>query len=511
MTAVGRKIIRGVLGGAGLAAVTAAVGLVQIPLVLHFLPKDLAGVWFLFLSIGVYVSFFDLGVSPTLSREIGFALGAGDLDEKERWARVSDLLATCARIFGVIAAAVLALGLAGGGFFLRRAVDPALAGQVSGAWAVFVLGAAVSILGASPLSALYGLGHVGTERMLKAAGLALGLLLSVAALGLGFGIAGLAAAWAAQNAAVRVAARFLLVRYHPALRTVPGAARRDVFRTIAWPSLKWAGMGLGALLILYSDNPIIAAVMGPDRIPPYEAAMKVVSTLMSLSLILSTSAVPFISRAFAAGEMDACRDLLSRNLRFGMAAMLFLTSFLAVFGRPLVEAWLGEGRFVGEPVLWLLLLVLTLECHHVICATAVMAAGRVVFFWPALIAGALKIGFSLWWARDHGLFGVALGTLAAQLLTNNWFAPFMALKVFHIRPADYALRILAPLAAFGALAAAAQEILFRVAFSPASPLLSLALCLALSAAVAAAAAGLVATAAERKAVWNLWRRAGSAA
>jgi O-antigen/teichoic acid export membrane protein len=468
----------------GLSVTTAAVGFIQMPLVLDHLPRETAGIWFLFLSFGVYISFLDLGVSPTLSREIGFVLGDATAGESERRRRIAALVATCTRIFQVVVVGVLFLGAAATGALVGRFP---LRPDVWAAWGLFLVGAAVNILGASPAAALFGLGHVATERSLKSCGLVIGLLLTAVALRLGLGLPGLSAAWVIQNAVIRLAAGRLLRRFHPELAAASGSFDREIFRRIVGPSIKWAAMGLGALLILYTDNPIIAATLGPGRIPPYEAAMRAVSTLMTLSLILSTSSAPFLSRAFAAGDMDACRLLVSRNLRVGVGAMLFLATFLAVFGRPVVDLWLGPGHFVGAPVLCTLLVLLSLECHHVIAATAVMAAGRVVFFWPAVIAGALKITLSFLLARRFDLLGVALGTVIAQLLTNNWFAPWMALRVFRIRVARYAVEVMVPLVVFAMTASAVHLFGRRWLFEASSPGLSLVVCLGLSATLGAAA------------------------
>ena len=445
---VGRRILGGVLSGAGFAVVTAVVQFIQIPLVLSYLPRDIAGIWFLFLSLGVYIAYFDLGISPTISREISFVLGKDRHEESEKLRMVADLLSTCAAIFRVMAAVVLIAGLAGGWLFLRRVVPGDGSAEVGIAWAVFTFGASVNILGGAAFSALYGLGNVAAERIIKSVALVFGLLLSALSLYLGFGIIGLAAAWVLQNAAARVVALIVLGRYYPWLRHARGKARIDITKKIAVPSLKWAAMGLGAILILYTDNPIIAATLGPSRIPSYEAAIKIVFMLMFLSLLLTTSSSPFFSRAYSAGEMDSFRELLSRNVRFGMSAMVVLASFLSLFGDRVIELWLGGGNFVGYPVLWTLLIVLTLECHHVIHATAVMAAGHVIFLRPAIIAGALKIALSLLLVGRYGLFGVALGTLIAQLLTNNWYAPYAALRLFDIPLREYLRRIVLPLALF---------------------------------------------------------------
>jgi O-antigen/teichoic acid export membrane protein len=439
------RIVHGILGGTGQTVVTIMASIIQLRLIIAFLPTDAAGTWFLFLSIGAYFAYFDLGISPTLSREISFITGRqpGSVPLNDR--TIPDLIATCQRMFQTAAVVVFFLGLVLGWLFLNAVAPGVDRNVLGGAWLIFTIGASLNLLGGAAFAALYGTGNVATERIIRASTQFLGLALSALLLAFGAGIIGLAVAWAAQNIIARIAGWRMLYRYHPELKTAQGRASAALARSIAAPSLKWAAMGVGAILILQTDNPIIAATLGVGSIPPYEAVAKIIAALMTFSLLIVTSSTPFISKAYAAREINTVSVLLLRNVRFGMAVMIVLASYLALFGDRVIEAWLGPGNFVGFPVLWTLLVMLTLEVHHVIHATATMAAGHLVFLRPAIFAGILKVVLSILLARTLGLWGIALGTLIAQLATNNWYAPYTALRFFNLPLRRYAGNVAAPL------------------------------------------------------------------
>lgn len=443
---VARRIIDGVLGGGGFTITNIIVNVVLIRLVLDCLPRDVSGIWFLFISIGLYVAFFDLGISPTISREIGFVLGSSTTSESEKARGVADIIATGVRVFQVSAAVVFWIALLGGGAFVLSLAPVGAEREIAIAWGVFSLGASVNILGGAAYATLYGLGHVATERIVRAAGLWLWLALSALFLYLDFGIIGLSAAWVTQNLLARGIGWLLIYRYNPELRDSGGRASMEIFKAMAMPSIKWAAIGLGALLILQADNPIIALVMGPEAIPPYEAALKMILAMMTFSLLVVTSSTPYVSRAWGAGQMNVVREILLRNVRYGVSAMVVLVAYLGVFGDAVVSLWLGPGNFVGYPVLWTLLAMLTLEVHHIVHASTVMGAGHIVFLRASLLAGAMKVALSLVLARYYGLLGVALGTFIAQLLTNNWYAPYVSLRMFEIRFSRYLIKYLAPMA-----------------------------------------------------------------
>ena len=442
---VGRKIYLGVISGAVFTTISVVIGFVQFRLIMDFLPKELVGIWFLFLSFGAYIAYFDLGISPTISREVGFITGRTQLDEEGRDREISDLFATCLRIFQILALIVFFLGFVLGGLFLWRVAPAGNHKEIGIAWVVFTFGASINILGGAWFATLYGLGYVVTERILRGFTQILGLALSALFLYFGYGIIGLSVAWVLQGVIVRAAGWITLHRKYPVLKSIQGKASKALFKKIAIPSLKMAATGLGAILILQTDNIVIASVLGPAAIPPYEAVAKLANHCFGLSILIISSSTPFLSKLYAAGDIEGVRNLTLKNVRYSMAFMTLTVSFLALFGDRAIHIWLGKGNFIGFPVLWVFLAMLTLEVHHNILGSATMATGRIVFYWIALGAGLLNIVLTLILVKHLGLLGVALGTLFAQMLTNNWYVTLVSLRLFKIPLIDYLKKTVIPL------------------------------------------------------------------
>ena len=426
------------------------VNVVFIRIVLSYLSLELAGTWFLFVSIGMYLAYLDLGISPTVSREISFVLGRGELSADEKDAEIAGIIATCLRMFQVISLTVLMAGLLVGWLYLPHVVPPADMDQATMAWLVFNMGAALNVLGGAAFVSLYGMGNIATEKIIRSFTLLGGLALSVTFLKLGLGMVGLAIAWLVQNLIARLAGWVMLYRQNPGLRGHKARPSMEVFRRITIPSLKWAGISLGALLLFQTDNPIIAGIFGPAHIAPYEAVAKIGFALLTFSILTVHSSIPFISQAYAAGDSAGLERLLMRNVRYGMSIMMILVSFFAFFGQSVINVWIGEGNFVGYPVLLALLAALTLEVHHAIHSSAVMGAGKIVFIRITLISGGLKLFLSLMLALRYGIWGVPVGTCIAILATNLWYSLRVSLGVFHISLKSYIINAVLPLMGLGA-------------------------------------------------------------
>lgn len=60
--------------------------MILLPVVLHFLPSDELGLWYVFLSIGTFVSLFDFGFTPQMARQITYSFsGALSLQKKQEY------------------------------------------------------------------------------------------------------------------------------------------------------------------------------------------------------------------------------------------------------------------------------------------------------------------------------------------------------------------------------------------------------------------------------------------
>ena len=419
------------------------VSLLQFSILLRRLPLEMAGIWMIFTNLGGYVLFLDLGLSPTLGREISFASANPELSENARAVRVRTLIRSCTTAVSLLALLVASLGGLGGWGYLRTVIPQGLATATRQAWSVYIAAAALNLVAEGWFAGIYGLGHVFQEKMIRSAGAVLGLAFMTIAVFSGAGFMGLAIAYLLQSCCVLILARVVLSRY--ALGTAEkGTFEWQTIRNLVGPSLKYAITLLGGILILQTDNLVIASVLGPAAIPNYQAVAKIVTILMSLSMMLVTTSMPIASQAHARNETAAMVHLLYRNLRFCLSVMVILGSFIACFVDRFVAAWLWPNHFVGFPVVWVLLAVMLLEAHHQAMAASTMATGRIVFLAPALIAGVLNIFFSVFLARHFGLIGVVLGTMLAQVLTNNWYVPWVTMRLFHLGFRHHVRTVLLP-------------------------------------------------------------------
>ena len=449
---VRRDILRGLAGSILLSAVTISTSFLQLRVLLHYVPLVGVGIWLIFGNFAAYVSFLDLGLTQTLGREVSFVTGQ-NLSEEERAGKLRDLIRSCTWAMVLLTAIVYPVGTVVGWAYLKTLIPASEQAHMLRTWIVFATSATLNLLGQGWFAGLYGTGRVFAVRILQTATVAVGFALLVVAVVMGWGLHGMAWASLAQTV-ISIGAALLMLCRHLGKGSDGPRVDYALLRGMLGPGLRYGATVLGGVLILQTDNLVIASTLGPAVIPDYQAVAKVITTFMTLSMMLVVTSSPFMSQAFARKDVDAIRGLLQQNQRVSLSILVLLGSCFACFADRLIHLWLGQGHFVGFAVVWISLAMMLLEAHHVAMATATMATGKIVFVAPALLAGIVNVGLSVVLAHRLGVTGVALGTLLAQLATNNWYVPFYVLRQFQIPFRRHVSTVILPIAVLLAAALA---------------------------------------------------------
>ena len=427
-----RKNLFNSISGAFLALATIATSFLQFKLFYLYLGSNDTGFWLLLLAIGSFINLLDLGLGPTLGREIAFRFSKNT----KKYDEIGKLITSTRIIYIFISSLILFSGIsfAFGYEFEKQGYKLA--------YLFFIFGIFIQILTASNNAILFGTGNIISERIVRGTAVILNLLLSYLFLLNGYGVISLGISWFLGHFLSRVMSIFLIRRVtknFPIPRMLD-FSRKDFLINLSLlfkPSLKYALTALGAALIFKSDVLIISSVLGVAEVPNYEALIRVILAIQTVTFLISRSSTTAYSQMYADANLASIKDLLFKNVKFIMGLVAIPVVFLAFFMSEVIDIWIGSGNFLGYSFTYVFLIFLVLEVHHVIHAQAVMATGKIVFYKPALIAGMLNLILSVLLSFNYGLLGIAIGTLLSQLLTNNWYAPYTSIRLFKINREEY--------------------------------------------------------------------------
>lgn len=430
-----------------------AAAFVVSPVVVQRLGPESYGLWSALLSAGGYLAVLDLGVHAALVRHIAVDAARGD-DARLRstYSTALTLLAGLA----TIAFGVLFLGSSWlVDFFGVTAAARAEAILVCRIVAVdFALG----LFGAAFLGTLAGL-----QRFVHVNLATIGLVITksvilVVLLERGAGLTTVALVQVAATLLKHTLQFVLLRRERPTLRWEPSSWSRSCARELLSYGAYSVVAVLALKMLLLTDALVVARCVSIEAVTDYAVPASILEHVERLALAGIAVLVPWISAKDAVGDTAGQRSLYVTGTRYAALLVLPIVATLYAVGGDFLRLWMGPGiADRGTSVLRILVVGHLFALPQLLAHGVLKGTGRVRFLATTLIGQAVaNLALSLWWVREHGLVGVAMGTLIPVLVVNVVVMPTVLCRLLALRPLSYVVRAYAlPLALAAAFAAAA--------------------------------------------------------
>jgi len=417
-----RTLLLSAVSNYGAIIVSVAVGLISVPLGLHYFGAVRYGIWLVIGSILAYLEISNFGVSLAtltliaqvpdsihqriiLRRSIGLLLGIS---------AVFILLILCvSRLFpawiGILgkipsslhkemATAALAVII----LKLLQLPTTVFASTFSGLQQVYwnrVYGAlfSISALGALILSILIG-GNLLTLAIFTGLG---GLFVGI--------VSGIHLFIANPNVRPRVTEK---------------VADAPSSKVIFSSGIRFLVLQVAGLIILHTDNLVISYYIGPGAVTPYAITFKLFQTGLMMITAPFIALWPLYSQA--SGQHDW--EWIQRMYNWSVLLLIILGGLVwiggIIFSQTIINLWAGPAAYGG------LVVAFALGGHIYISSYGISNSNLIGGLNPtnvvtvfAMVEAALNLGISLALVASLGIGGVALGTFIASLTVNTWFHP----------------------------------------------------------------------------------------
>lgn len=218
-------------------------------------------------------------------------------------------------------------------------------------------------------------------------------------------------------------------KFFPSLKDFDVEAIRILIR----PSIGYFILSLTDLIIFKSDNLIIGAFLSLESLAVYSIAYNMVDYVMRFIWNFSDLLSPSISSLYYSGDKHRLRTLFKKMLLITIGVTSVAATGLYFLGPWLLKIWAGEDNVVPLPILNTFIITISFYSISHACGVFINAIGRhKPVVWASIIEAILNISLSLALLPKYGSLGVAMGTLAAHLLTTAWFVPYLAFRHFQI-------------------------------------------------------------------------------
>ncbi len=148
--------------------------------------------------------------------------------------------------------------------------------------------------------------------------------------------------------------------------------------------------------------------------------------------------LPFASKLHAQNEMESLQKMGMLLPKYTISFLLGFLLFMGVFGRLVIELWMGPGYDVSWQILMLLLFSQILFMSQSILIHVLIGIGENKFFGYLGIAEAvLKLVTSLIFLRMFDFYGIAVSSIFVFIITSLVITPWYALTKLEIEKTRY--------------------------------------------------------------------------
>lgn len=430
--------------------ISSIISLVQMPIIFSCLPKDKVGLWFIFFSLAQFIQMTDLGISSALGRAISFIWG-GKKNENESFKNhkytdnsVSEVYSTGIVVIFTVCLVLLIIGS------ILLLLLPSGLGKVElkgerMAFFIFFIGVMVNLIASIPCTSLSSFGDVGLDNVCRLVGVVFSFFVIVFLLPVYRSLDLLAFSFLIQAICTLALSLFLLHSRHDTIVITLSRVRVDLIKKLYKDGIPNFITQAGVWLIFQSTMIIALFYFSTSEIADFGAMRQLAAIGFGVIFSIPNSMAPFATIKYAEGNKTFFLILYSLAIKATMFLAALWCIGILVWGKTALCFWIGPNHFLGYAVLVPLVLSGFFDMHHSVNANFVWSTGSWPFAPWSIAAGILNVLFVFIFCRFIGLPGLVVGTLVAQLSTQNWYVVYFALKRLAIPFIEYMRNIIVPI------------------------------------------------------------------
>ncbi|MBT9151158.1 MAG: hypothetical protein DDT40_01343 [candidate division WS2 bacterium] len=435
-----KTFLLGTVSSYGTTIVSIVVGLISVPIGLHYFGPVRYGIWAVISSVIAYLNLSSLGVTAAAQ-----TLMAKAPEPFEQWAVLRRSLFLLLISSVVVLMVVLGIAHFYPGWVAALGEIPA---TLQGEAAEAAIAIAILFLLNLPLT-VFSAGFVGCQKVywersyvsLTAVANLLALILTVFLLDGNLVTLALLTGVARLSVSIICASHFLFTNSELRQKFDKPISKEFSTNSIFTSGIRFLAIGVAAMVVWSTDNLVISHFLGAEMVTPYAITFTLFTLGFSIFMAINGALWPMYSQSAGRNQWQWIQQTYNHTVHLLpiLGGLLWIGGI--AFAQEIINLWAGPEAYGG------LLVVFALGGYGYICSlgnshvTILGALNRtknmVIIGW---LEAAFNLGISLALVSVLGIGGVALGTFLGGLITGFWLLPLdirhqTAGKVkLHIKP-----------------------------------------------------------------------------
>lgn len=414
--------IFGAVSSYGTNVVSIVVGLISVPIGLHYFGPVRYGIWAVISSLIAYLGISNLGISTGAT-----VLTAKAREPFEQWAVLRRSLFLLLISSVAVLSVVLGIDRFYPGWVVALGKIPlAFHKEASNA----VIAITILFLLNLPLTVFFagftGLQKVYWERFYISLRSIAGLVALIFTVSVKGNLVSLALSRGLIILLVSIVCALHFLLSHTELLEKVNKPVRDEFSvsSIFSSSLRFFSIGIAAMVVWNTDNLVISHFLGAEAVTPYAITFKFLVITFSAFTAINSAIFPMYGKAAAFNQWEWVQQTYNRTTcLFPIIGGLIWIGVVA-FAKDIIIFWTGSEGYGGRLVIFALGgygYLLSMVSAHSNLITGINAIKNTVFI--GWLEAAANFIISIILVRVLGIGGVALGTFLGSLLTVSWMIP----------------------------------------------------------------------------------------
>jgi len=392
--------------------------LISVPLTVDYLGVERYGIWVTISSIVAVLGFADMGFGNGLLNAISAAHGRDDREFAKSCVSAGFfMLCGLGAVLGAAFAAAYPFIPWGRVFNVAANVGVAEAGPAMAVfWACYLIGLPLSVVSRVQMGYQQGFMNAAWQ----AAGSCLTLACLLTAIWWRASLPMLVAALAGAPLLATVFNGMRLFGWEkPWLLPQPSAVTLTAIRRIAGTGVLFLILQLAVAMMTSIDNLIVAQYAGPQAVTALAVPARLFVVATGIVYVALTPLWPAYGEAIARGDVTWVRRTVIRSSATAALLTVVIVTPLVFWGKPIIQAWVGEAVDPSLPLL------MGLGCWAVLSAVGTslamfMNAANVVGFQvvTAIAVGLASVALKVSVIGEYGNAGVIWSSCVAYTLLS---------------------------------------------------------------------------------------------
>ncbi len=209
------------------------------------------------------------------------------------------------------------------------------------------------------------------------------------------------------------------------------------------PSMLFLVIQLANAFTIQGTTLIVGALYGVGTVAVFVTSRTLTNVVRQITAALNHALWPELTVLDAVGDISKLREIHQLAVKSSLIVCFFAVVLLRLEGQELFRIWTHSKLEYNENLMNAFFLLLVLQTAWTSSATVLLSSNRQGLISACyLLSGVAGLFMSIWFGKNLGLPGIAVGMIVADFLICFWVIPWVTCRAIQLPFSAFAVSVL---------------------------------------------------------------------